>query len=152
MKTTLTINKSEVLQEIAKTTAYLGSKLTETDGQAYDRISTTDEDEEMLERFWQECKSTAIGELRTILSSETENTTSGTYTLTLELSSAWNTGLHDSMEKSLFSFFVMGIASKWQMLANDKADASDYATIAAASIEDVKQKAFEKLKPTRPTF
>lgn len=149
MKTTLTIKKTEVLQEIAKTTAYIGSKLVDTDASAYDRILTTDEDAQMLERYWQECKNVIAGSLRRFIDSETE--TDGIYTLTLNLSSAWDAALEDSMQRSLFSFFVMSIASKWQMMTN-KGDVNDYATTAVAALEDVRQKACYKKRPTRPTY
>lgn len=150
METTLTIKKAEVLDEIAKTTAYIGAKQTDADGTAYDRISTTDEDAEMLARYWEECKATATGSLRSVVKEESESA-DGVFTLKLELSAAWNERLHDTMEKSLFSFFVMGMASKWQMLT-DRQEVADYATLAAASLEDVKQKAFYKKRPTRPTY
>lgn len=150
MQTTLTIKKQDVLDEVAKTTAYIGAKMAGGDGTEYDRISTTDEDAEMLERYWQECRATVTGALRSVMESE-EETADGTFSLVLDLSSAWSKELRYTMETSLFSFFVAGIASKWQMLT-DKQDVEGYAALAAASLEDVKQKAFHKKKPTRPTY
>ena len=40
---TLTINKADVYKEVAQTTSYTGAKM-DSDGNAYDRIFTTDED------------------------------------------------------------------------------------------------------------
>lgn len=49
----LSVNKANVYTEVAKTTAYTGSKM-QDDKEAYSRIFATDEDREMLERFWVE--------------------------------------------------------------------------------------------------
>ena len=51
---TLTTDKNDVYEEVAKTTSYAGAKT--DDATAYDKIFTTDADKEMLERFWQESK------------------------------------------------------------------------------------------------
>ena len=47
------ISKARVLDEVAKTTAYIGSKaVSEQDPGAYDRISAIDANREQLERYW----------------------------------------------------------------------------------------------------
>jgi hypothetical protein len=62
---TLTINKSKVWHEVAKATSYTGAKMvTGDDPGAYDRIFTTDEDREMMERYWVEACSLATSQLR----------------------------------------------------------------------------------------
>lgn len=149
MNATFTIEKEKVLTEIAKTTSYIGAKKEGDDGTSYDRIYTTDEDAEMLERFWDECASMVEGAVRRMIYSATRTTDS--YTLVLDESASWDSALTAGMQDSLFSFFVMSIASKWQMLT-DKADVNDYATLAAASLDDFRQKAFHRKKPTRPTY
>lgn len=143
----LRLDKEAVYEEVAKTTEYTGAKM--EDEQAYERIFTTDEDKAMLERFWNECKNMVSGYLKKVLVSEIE--TDGVYSLTLGLSSAFDESLTDSMERSLFSFFVMSITAKWYTFAN-KGEATGYATEAAAYIEDIMRKAFFKKKPTRPTY
>ena len=143
----LKINKEEVYDEVAKTTSYTGAKM--DDKTAYDRIFTTEEDKAMLERFWNESKNAIAGSLKKFLASETE--TEGTYMLTLELSASFDDSLIESMERSLFSFFVMNITAKWYTFTNKK-EAGDYATGAAANMEDIMRKAFFKKKPRRPTY
>lgn len=147
MEHTLSANKDDVYEEVAKTTSYTGAKM--DDAAAYDRIFTTDEDKAMLERFWNESKNTISESLKDFLADEAE--ADGVYTLTLALPSSFNEGLLESMGRSLFSFFVMNIVAKWFTFTN-KQEATDYATAAASNIEDIKRKAFSKKKPQRPTY
>ena len=147
METTLKVNKEAVYDEVAKTTEYTGAKM--DDEHAYEVISTTDEDKAMLERFWNECKNMVCNSLKKVLVSEVE--ADGEYSLTLGLSTAFDDSLTESMQRSLFSFFVMNITAKWYTFAN-KSEATGYATEAATYIEDIMRKAFFKKKPTRPTY
>lgn len=151
MTITLTINRDNVYKEVAKTTAYTGAKM--DDEFAYDKIFTTDEDQEMLLRFWNESKNTICQALKRVLDSEVESaSTLGTdYTLTLDVSASFDTALQDSIKSSLFSFFVMNITSKWYTFTN-KSETTNYAAEAASYLEDIKRKVFFKKKPTRPTF
>ena len=147
MEITLKVNKETVYNEVAKTTEYTGAKM--DDEHAYEVISTTDEDKAMLERFWNECKNMICNSLKKVLVSEVE--AEGEYSLTLGLSAAFDESLTESMQRSLFSFFVMNITAKWYTFAN-KSEATGYATEAATYIEDIMRKAFFKKKPTRPTY
>lgn len=144
---TLTINKERVYEEVAKTTSYTGAKMEEET--AYDRIFTTDEDKEMLERFWNESKNIICNSLKRVLVNEQEQ--DGEFILSLSLSSLFDVSLTESMQSSLFSFFVMNITSKWYTFTN-KAEAVSYATEAVACLDDIHRKAFYKKKPTRPTY
>lgn len=148
MEVTLTISKEAVYDEVAKTTEYTGAKM--DDEHAYEVISTTEEDKTMLERFWNECKNMVCNSLKKVLVSENE-TEEGAYVLTLGLSSAFDESLTESMQRSLFSFFVMNITAKWYTFVN-KSEATGYATEAATYIEDIMRKAFYKKRPTRPTY
>ncbi|MGN0032445.1 MAG: hypothetical protein ACI358_01495 [Candidatus Limimorpha sp.] len=147
MEITLNVIKEDVYNEVAQTTAYTGAKM--DDEHAYETISTTDEDKSMLERFWNESKNMICNSLKKVLVSEEE--TKGTYSLKLGLSTAFDENLTGSMERSLFSFFVMNITAKWYTFAN-KSEATGYASEAATYIEDIMRKAFYKKKPQRPTY
>lgn len=147
MEQTLSVNKENVYNEVAKTTSYAGAKM--DDEAAYDRIFTTEEDKTMLERFWDESKNTICNSMKKFLVNEKES--NDTYTLTLNLSASFDESLLESMERSLFSFFVMNITAKWYTLAN-KREATDYAAGAATNVEDIMRKAFFKKKPKRPTY
>jgi len=144
---TLTVNKEKVYEEVAQTTSYTGAKM--EDEHAYDRIFTTDEDKSMLERFWNESKNTVCNSLKKILLNEIE--ASGEYQLSLGVSSSFDEALTESMNRSLFSFFVMSITAKWYTFTN-KEEATGYATEAAIYMEDVMRKAFFKKRPIRPTY
>ena len=147
MEQTLSVNKENVYNEVAKTTSYTGAKM--DDEAAYDRIFTTEGDKTMLERFWDESKNTICNSMKKFLVNEKES--NDTYTLTLNLSASFDESLLESMERSLFSFFVMNITAKWYTLANKQA-ATDYAAGAATNVEDIMRKAFFKKKPKRPTY
>ena len=73
------------------------------------------------------------------------------YRLSLGLSNSFDEALKESMQRSLFSFFVMNVTAKWYTFTN-KEEAAGYATEAATYMEDIMRKAFFKRKPTRPTY
>lgn len=144
---TLTINKNDVYEEVAKTTSYAGAKM--DDVTAYGRIFTTDEDEEMLERFWNESKNTICGKLKRQFIKEEER--DGIYSIGLNLSPQFEDSLLQSMTRSLFSFFVMDITSKWFVFTN-KGEAAGYSATAAANLDDIMRKVYFKKRPERPTY
>ncbi len=145
----LILTKEEVYEEVAKTTSYTGAKMPSEDN-AYDRILTTDDDKEILDRFWAESKNIVCNNLKKVLSSEVESE-SGEYTINLDLSASFDVQLTESMQRSLFSFFVANIISKWFVFTNKK-EANDYMSEAATYMDDIMRKAVFKKKPTRPTF
>jgi len=144
---TFTIDKEKVYEEVAQTTSYTGAKM--EDEHAYERIFTTDEDKNMLERFWNECKNTVCNSMKKVLASESE--TEGVFSLALELSNSFDEALTESMQRSLFSFFVMNITAKWYTFTN-KSEATGYASESATYLDDIMRKAFFKKKPVRPTY
>ena len=111
------MNKGDVLNEVAKTTAYSGAKMTGEEG-AYERIFTTKSDREMLERFWTECQVSVCETLKKFL--QQEETTDEGWNLELGLSESFDDTLIKSIKKELFSFFVTGIVAKWYVFTNKK--------------------------------
>ncbi len=179
MEITLSINKENVMQEVAITTAYTGGKM-DGDEKALHRISTVDEDESHLERFWEECRADLCQELiglvtfegmvkdspiiinpvNPIMPTDTAQPqaafipvlpTSYHYELRLDVSKSFDNALLPSMKLSLFSYFVQGIAAKWYVYTN-KGEAGDYADKASTLLDDIHRKAVYKKKPTRPTY
>ena len=142
------MNKGDVLNEVAKTTAYSGAKMTGEEG-AYERIFTTKSDREMLERFWTECQVSVCETLKKFL--QQEETTDDGWNLELGLSESFDDTLTKSIKKELFSFFVTGIVAKWYVFTNKK-EAGDFGTGGKSILDEVKEKAFFKKKPTRPTY
>ena len=166
MNITLIIQQSKVYAEVAQTTEYTGDRMVGDDG-SYERIRTTDVDNDELQRFWNECRAEIAESFQRKLVSEgmyasassTTPTADGDYyKLTLDVASAlggfgagFNTSLLPSMELGLFSYFVQGIAARWYTYTN-KGEAEPYAVKAAALLEDVKNKALSQTRPTRPTY
>ena len=66
----------------------------------------------------------------------------------MEVSSSYDTALTPSVEKSLFSYFVNAIVSKWNNFV--KADGvARYEQEANDNMTDIMSKLFYKKKPTR---
>lgn len=147
MEVTLTINKESVFDEVAMTAEYTGAKM--ADETAYERISLTDENREILDRFWSESKTLICGHLKRMFISEED--TEDSYTLSLELSESFGNQLTTNLHSSLHHFFVANIVAKWYALTN-KEEAAGYATAAASYIEEIMRKAYSKEKPSRPSF
>lgn len=146
---TLIVNKPEVYEEVAKTTAYTGGRMSglpDADTRVFDRVFTTDADQEMLERFWDEAASGATEQLKPFL--HFDNSTSTEYEVVLEVSSSYDDTLTGSVQKSLFSYFVAMILSKWFRIAN-KQEAEIYGNDAVGAIDDVMKKIYYRKKPKR---
>lgn len=149
----LKIIKARVYDEVAKTTSYTGTKM-QGDETAYDRIFTTDEDREMLERFWVEACNGATEQFKPFIVSLNAQPISHcidletNYEVMLELSSSFDEALTGSIETSLFSYFVSLIVSKWYKFTN-KGESESYGTDAVGAIDDVMKKIYYRKKPKR---
>lgn len=141
----LTVAKSAVYNEVAKTTSYTGARMV-GDDDAYLRIFTTDEDQEMLERFWEEAASGATEQLKPFL--HFDNSTATEYEVVLEVSSSYDETLTGSVRKSLFSYFVAMIVARWYRIAN-KQESESYANDAIGAMDDVMKKIYYRKKPVR---
>lgn len=144
---TLTITKSDIYEEVAKTTAYIGAKNKLEDGKsAFDQVFVTDADLTMIERFFKESLDALINVLKQFISGVSG--VDGTITWQLEMPSRFNDNLLESIKSSANSFLANSIIGKWcEITANDKV--KEYADNAAALLLDIKYKAFFKKKPTR---
>ena len=164
---TLEISKSAVLDEVYKQTAYVGAKITQSDGtNAYDKIYATDDDAAMMERFWKEAIAFTTGNLKLYLTSCQTTTASATseietspavatpaLTLTIVLSmpeGRYNMSQNNSIVVSLYSYFVNYMTARWMAITN-KPEAEYYEKYAQTSMEDVLRKVFSKTRPARPT-
>lgn len=150
---TLRVSKLDVYNEVAQTTSYTGMKM-KGDETAYVRIFTTDDDRSQLERFWTEACNAATDELKKFVVQVSNNASGGPidlsrdYEVQLELSASYDEHLTESINASLYSFFVAAIVSKWFRLAN-KGEAEAYATDALRMMNDVMRKIYFRKKPTR---
>lgn len=150
---TFKVNKMRVYNEVAKTTSYTGAKMTD-DESAYGRILTSDEDRLMLERFWNEACNAATGTFRQFLVSVTSSAEShcmkleSNYEVTILPAGNYDTALNDSIQSSLYSFFVNYIVSRWYRFAN-KGEVEAYNTEASDMLEDVRMKLYHRKRPER---
>ena len=147
MAQTFTITKSLVLEEVAMQTAYIGAKTIQGNKTAYEQIFTTTDDYSKLERFWNEAISFTSGSLKKYI---TAVTGTDTMTITLDSPERYDTAQNNSVQKSLFSYFVNYITSKWMVIAN-RPDAEYYEKCAGENMKDVLSKIFSIRKPTRPS-
>lgn len=148
MEIMLSIKQADVFKEVAQTTSYTGAKM-DNDANAYARISTVDEDQGELQRFWDECRAEVAQSFIRLLVSEGMD--GARYILVLNVSASFDTALLPSMQLGLFSYFVQNIAAKWYVFTN-KSEAVDFANRGSAILDEVKEKAFYKKKPVRPTY
>lgn len=144
---TLVVRKDDVLEEVSKTTAYEGAKAVRAEEDVYGRVATTRADEEMLERFWQEARTGALGAVAEYTDEATAD--GDDMELRLLMPGTYNTAMTGAAEKMLRSFAVNYVVSKWFAMAN-KDSAESYAMLAAASLKDVKAKLDERVRPARP--
>lgn len=144
----ISITKSSIYEEVAKTTAYLGAKNKLDDGKsAFDQIFVTDADLAMIERFYNESKDALLSLLKRFMPT-IGSSTDGNINWTLSMSSRFDTNMSGSITSSATSFIVNSIVAKWcEITANDKV--KEYADNAAALLLDIKDKVFNKTKPTR---
>lgn len=141
------------MQEVAVTTAYTGGKMS-NDANALQRISTVDEDEDHLERFWAESRTDICQELIGLVTYDgmvTDSEGTAHYELRLDVSKSFDEALLPSMQQSLFSYFVHNIVAKWYVYTN-KGEAGAYADKATTMLDDIHRKAVYKKKPVRPTY
>lgn len=143
----ITIKRSEVYEEVVKTTAYIGAKNKLEDGKsAFDQVFVTDADLAMIERFYNESVDVLRNALKRFIVGESAE--EGSTKWTLEMPSRFDDNLLSSINSSANSFLVNSIIGKWcEITANDKV--KEYADNAAALLLDIKDKAFFKKKPTR---
>ena len=144
----VTINRDEVYEEVAKATDYTGSKLLDTDQGARDRIRAVDENLNDLTRFWDESVSAMNERFKQILVSGT--TISTTYTMVAEVSMSFDKALTSSIELTLKSFFIMSIIGQWFKFAN-KGEAKDYFLQAEDLLTAAERLIYSRKRPKLPT-
>lgn len=149
MRVTYTVDKSKVLKEVGRLTAYVASRKKEDEGAA-ERIPTTDSDKEMLEQFWTAACSAATDELMHF-SRRIDNDSDSSqpcYEVVMEMSSLYDTQLNESVEDSLRNFFVNLITSKWCNISSPD-DAPKFTAEALGYMKDVERKIYNRKRPTR---
>ena len=100
----ISITKSSIYEEEAKTTAYLGAKNKLDDGKsAFDQIFVTDADLAMIERFYNESKDALLNLLKRFMPT-IGSSTDGNINWTLSMPSRFDTNMSGSITSSATSF------------------------------------------------
>ena len=144
----LNVNRKAVYTEVDKTTDYTGSKLNDTEQGARERIAVTGGDLQNLSRFWEETCAVANERLKEMFV-EGSVPSAENYSVTLQVSMAYDQGLTPSVEASLRSFFIANITGKWYVFTN-KTEVKDYFSEAAELMEDVRRKLYSRKRPVSP--
>lgn len=158
---TITLDKGELLYEVENKT-YLTGRSRE-DGNNYAAVShmqVTEEPEKQNQvlRFI----SNAVDTLKTHLSEWTDSdvvssdnaldtATGGSYTFTLLMPNNYNQSVVDSITASMHSYVVNIAVAEWFLITN-KAESSDYATLAASNLEATRQCLNKRVRPSRPAM
>lgn len=151
----LDISKSNVFDEVAKITAYVGAKnRTEQGVNTYDQVFTTSDDVMLLERFWRDTKARATEVLKpfvTAISQSTDDVSVNMeehYRVTLVMPGSYPLVLKDALAGFVFSYFVSCIVTYWFRITN-KEDSEYYAAMAAGSLTDARMNIYYRDKPKR---
>lgn len=126
----MTISCKSILDEVAKSTAYLGAKRGD-----YERLSTTDANDEILARYWREAVAEAAVEMGAV--AQFTLTESPAESVEVALDSAIDPALAESL---LRAFLIDRVTARWLALAGiDPASAKSPATTdtSAASLSGI---------------
>lgn len=157
---TITLSANELLYDI-ENKAFLTGRSRE-DGANYAAVSKmqagdTDEDRNQMLR----CIYNSIATLRnhimewvadanTSSATDTLDTTSSAYTIVFQLPSNYNTSANSTIAQAMHQYVVNSALAEWFSMTA-KEEATDYYTLAAANLQQVKDASFKRLRPTKPT-
>lgn len=142
------IDKGRVNEEVAKVTDYTGSHLiSEADLKARDRILMTDEDQETLDRFWQEACTMMTERLKEWEPQGKE--TGDDFKLSLKVADAFSKELEPTVNHMLESFAINYITGKWFGFTN-REEAPVYLTEASNFMLSARMTLCNRKRPSRP--
>ena len=145
---TLTITKSDIYEEVAKTTAYIGGKNLDKNGKSlYDQVFVTEADREMLEGFWEDSIDDVSVALESVLATET-SVSGEEEVFGLRVSSLFKGSLVKTLETTAFSYVVNKIVADWCLVVS-KDKAEDYLSKANALLVKMDAILYMRKRPTR---
>lgn len=154
----ITINADDVFNEVAMTTAYVGGKATTKEENVYDKVFVTDEDRDLINRFWNEACNATTQQLKDVIESilteicykdkDDNDIKKVVYKIALHVSKDFDLNMRNDIETSLFSFFVDYIVSKWFRFCN-REECEVYATNATGAMEDAVKKVYHRKRPVK---
>lgn len=141
------IERTDVYDEVEKSTDYTGAKLIETDSGARDRMLASNSDLETMNRFWVEAGHVVNERFKDMLL--TGNVGATSYSATLEVSVAFDKVLTPSVEKSVRSFFIAFILGEWFKFAK-KDEVRDYNETAGEFLTNAERLLYSRRGPKVP--
>lgn len=135
----LKVDRGEVLRQVAMQTAYAGAKKV-GDEEAYERMATVDEDEELLVQLWDEARVNVADELGGIMSNE-QMGDDGVYEVTLRVLDTFQEAKRGGMELGLKSYFVNAIKAQWYS-DTSKEDSEECGAMAREQLDAVRRGAY----------
>lgn len=147
------VSKQRVMDEVAKTTAYIGSKsMSAEDPGAYLRIASIDADREQLDRYWMEaCSGASLLLDHWMVSVTTQVLThhpelDNDYKAVIAMPTNWPSQYLTTLNESLISYMVNYIVSKWLLIVLP-AQAEGYAALASGEAGQVSQLLLVRKRP-----
>ena len=151
----ITISKARVLDEVAKTTAYIGSKsMSAEDLGTYERVAVVDPDREQLDRYWMEaCGGASMALAHWCTSANAQLLTHHAeldrdYKVTLQLPTNWNNAYNNALRESIMSYLINSILSRWLLIVK-KDEAEAYAALSSGNGAQIAQILLERKRPAR---
>lgn len=143
------IKKDDVMEEVAKTTAFIGSKKTLEDGKsAYEQVFVKESDKVMLEQYWKN----AIGGLCQVwlkwVKEWADTEGDKKYVLTLVMPDMYNSANNDAVKKAAFNYMVNWIIAEWCGVAN-KDEVKMYQEKTVALGGEIKKLLYSRKRPIR---
>ena len=139
------INKSDIFNEVAKLTSYIGDK-SQGEG-VYDRVRTTDENEEILEEFFKVALQDVLVTLREYVG--TTYSTANEVGFVFNVGSNYDATLVGRLADSIRGSIINSIVSHWFCLI-DIENAKLYADKSAKELENALLIINNRKRPKRP--
>lgn len=144
---TIILTKAEIFENVSLHSTYTGAKNT-TEDTSLMKVATNDSDNLMLSRFWLDICGEITEKFRQFIVKTEINDTS--FSMTLELSSAFDESLLSTIRTDLQGACVNGILGAWFEISFPEKSVE-----AATRCQTLLQRAFSKLchrrKPIRPS-
>lgn len=141
MSITIQLNKADVMPEVYKITGYTGAKTGDVD-----KISSTEDDENILDSYFGEAASYLDDILGRWGYLSQDNSTG--CQITLDMPSNWNANVLSSLTKTMKQYMVDYICMQWFNLSK-KDDVEYYSSLCAEISQSIKRYLLERIRPTR---
>lgn len=139
------IDKTEVYEDVAKVTAYIGGKNVDANGKSFfDQVFVTEADNEMIDGFWAEATSNASTALHHSLKSFSLNDDA---VITLQLPGNFKKSILNALSQNIKDYIENSIIAAWCAVV--KKDEESYATKATALLQQISAMQYLRQRPKR---